>query len=209
MRRIPASSLKALAPSRSHRRCAWGLFATALVALLATFFPVVSTASAQAPASITNATTGLSDATSVAPVAACARSTSARATCLAQILGVRGPSPVVHPRLRRPSSIYRFARPRPRGSHAATASVAAAGAPQPGTPAYLEQAYDLSYLSQTGGTGDTIALVDAYDDPNAEADMAAYRSEFGLPACTSASGCFAKYDQTGGTNYPTTVDSGW
>ncbi|MGH2887324.1 MAG: S53 family peptidase, partial [Solirubrobacteraceae bacterium] len=63
--------------------------------------------------------------------------------------------------------------------------------------------------SQTAGSDQTIAIVDAYDSPNAEADLAAYRTEFGLPACTSATGCFAKYDQTGGTNYPTTLDSGW
>jgi hypothetical protein len=172
-------------------------------------FPAVGAASTPATASITNATTGLSNAASVAPVAACAPSTATRATCLAQILGVRGTRALVHPRLRTPSSIYRFTRPRPRHGHAATPAVAAAAAPQPGTPAYLQQAYDLAYLSQTAGTGQTIAIVDAYDDPNAEADLAAYRTEFGLPACTSANGCFAKYDQNGGTNYPATVDSGW
>ena len=193
----------------ARRRAAWGLLATAVVALLGVVSPAVSAAAAQAPASIINATTGLSDAASVAPVAACAPANSVRATCLAQILGVRGTSALVHPRLRRPSSIYRFTRSRARGSHVATAAVAAAGAPQPGTPAYLQQAYDLAYLSQTAGTGETIALVDAYDDPNAESDLAAYRAEFGLQACTTANGCFAKYDQNGGTNYPTTVDSGW
>jgi PKD repeat protein len=163
----------------------------------------------RAPASITDATTGLSDAANVAPVAACAPSTPVSATCLAQILGVRGTRAFVHPRLRKPSSIYRFTPPRPRQGHASTPAVAAAAAPQPGTPAYLQQAYDLAYLSQTAGTGETVAIVDAFDDPNAESDLAAYRSEFGLPACTSANGCFHKYDQTGGTNYPTTVDSGW
>jgi len=187
----------------------------AIVAVLGVFFATVSAAAAQAPASITNATTGLSDAGSVAPVAACAPSTSVRATCLAQILGVRGTRAIVHPRLRRPSSIYRFARARPRGSHVATAAVAAAAAPQPGTPAYLQQAYDLGYLAQTGGTGETIALVDAFDDPNAESDLGAYRAEFGLPACTTANGCFAKYGQNGPTTYPTgsgysqTDISGW
>jgi len=43
----------------------------------------------------------------------------------------------------------------------------------------------------------TIALVDAYDDPHAEADLDAYDKEFGLPACTEASGCFRKVDQEG------------
>jgi Fibronectin type III domain len=220
MRRIPASFPRALGRSRSQRtrgrpvwttrrRSTWRLFAPSLVTLAFLLFPAFGAASTPATAGITNATTGLSDATSVAPVAACAPSTADRATCLAQILGVRGTRALVHPRLRTPSSIYRFTRPRARHGHAATPAVAAAAAPQPGTPAYLQQAYDLAYLSQTAGTGETIAIVDAYDDPNAESDLAAYRAEFGLPACTSANGCFAKYDQTGGTNYPTTVDSGW
>ena len=43
--------------------------------------------------------------------------------------------------------------------------------PTPDTPAYLQQAYDLSYLSQTGGTGDTVAIIDAYDDPTAQSDL--------------------------------------
>ena len=52
----------------------------------------------------------------------------------------------------------------------------------------------------------TVAIVDAFDDPNAESDLATYRAEFGLPPCTSANGCFTKLDENGGTNYPTTVD---
>ena len=40
-----------------------------------------------------------------------------------------------------------------------------AEAPPAGTPAYLQQVYDLTYLAQTNGAGDTVAIVDAYDDP--------------------------------------------
>jgi hypothetical protein len=43
----------------------------------------------------------------------------------------------------------------------------------------------------------TIALVDAYDDPEAEADLKTYDEEFGLPQCTEANGCFAKVNQEG------------
>jgi subtilase family serine protease len=50
--------------------------------------------------------------------------------------------------------------------------------------------------------------VDAYDDPTAEADLAVYRSQFGLPACTTANGCFRKADQNGGTHYPR-KNGGW
>ena len=72
-------------------------------------------------------------------------------------------------------------------------------------PADLQAAYRLP-IGQ--GSGQTIAVVDAYDDPNAEADLAAYRQTYGLPPCTSATGCFRKLDQRGGAGYPA-VDPGW
>jgi len=53
-----------------------------------------------------------------------------------------------------------------------------------------------------------VAIVDAYDDPAAESDLAVYRSTYGLPACTTANGCFRKVNQGGGTSYPG-ADSGW
>ena len=69
----------------------------------------------------------------------------------------------------------------------------------------LQSAYN---LPTDGGAGQTVAIVDAFDDPNAEADLAIYREQYGLPACTTANGCFSKVDQRGGTSYPT-PDSGW
>ncbi|HTD49306.1 MAG TPA: S53 family peptidase, partial [Acidimicrobiia bacterium] len=74
------------------------------------------------------------------------------------------------------------------------------------TPAYLQSAYNAP--STTNGVGQTVAIVDAYDDPTAEADLAHYRAQFGLPACTTANGCFRKVDQNGGTAYPS-ADAGW
>lgn len=74
------------------------------------------------------------------------------------------------------------------------------------TPADLQSAYALP--SDTAGAGQTIAIVDAYDDPNAEADLAVYRQQFGLPACTSRAGCFRKVNQTGGRTLPA-ADPGW
>ena len=73
-------------------------------------------------------------------------------------------------------------------------------------PSDLQDAYALP--SDDGGKGMTVAIVDAYDDPAAEGDLATYRKEFGLPACTTANGCFRKIDQTGGQDYPE-VDEGW
>jgi subtilase family serine protease len=73
-------------------------------------------------------------------------------------------------------------------------------------PSSLQSAYNLP--SATAGAGRTVAIVDAYDDPTAEADLAVYRAQFGLPACTTANGCFKKIDQNGGTSYPRT-NGGW
>jgi subtilase family serine protease len=74
------------------------------------------------------------------------------------------------------------------------------------SPADLRSAYNLP--STSGGSGQTVALVDALDDPNAEADLGVYRTEYGLGKCTTANGCFRKVDQTGGTNYPTGGSTG-
>lgn len=73
-------------------------------------------------------------------------------------------------------------------------------------PNDLRAAYNLGLAS--GGIGQTIAIVDAYDDANAESDLAVYRSTYNLPACTTANGCFRKVDQNGGTSYPR-GDGGW
>ena len=83
----------------------------------------------------------------------------------------------------------------------------AGGAPPAGalSPAQFHSAYN---LPTTGSGGATLAIVDAFDDPAAEADLAAYNAAFNLPACTTANGCFRKVSQTGGTNYPA-VDAGW
>lgn len=75
-------------------------------------------------------------------------------------------------------------------------------------PADLQQAYNLvSAAANSGGTA-TVAIVDAYDDPNAESDLQAYRKQYGLPECSAANGCFTKIDQRGGTSYPA-ANQGW
>jgi len=74
------------------------------------------------------------------------------------------------------------------------------GGPSGYNPADLQSAYKLP--SSTAGGGQTVAIVDAYDDPKAESDLGVYRAQFGLPACTTANGCFKKVDQSGGTTYP-------
>ena len=73
-------------------------------------------------------------------------------------------------------------------------------------PAELQSAYDLP--SASAGSGQTVALVDAYDDPHAESDLATYREAYGLEPCDKANGCFRKVNQTGGTSYPP-AEAGW
>ena len=63
-------------------------------------------------------------------------------------------------------------------------------------PADLQSAYDLP--SSMAGAGETVAVVDAFDDPNAESDLATYRADWGLPAC--GSGCFEKVNENGQTS---------
>jgi subtilase family serine protease len=72
-------------------------------------------------------------------------------------------------------------------------------------PADLQSAYR---LSATAGSGQTVAIVDAYDDPSAASDLNAYRSKYGLSTCTTSTGCFRKVNQTGGATYPS-KDGGW
>ena len=75
-------------------------------------------------------------------------------------------------------------------------------------PADLQSAYGLTAASASAGAGQTVAVVDAYDDPTAESDLALYRAQFGLSACTTANGCFKKVNQTGGST-PPTANAGW
>jgi len=51
------------------------------------------------------------------------------------------------------------------------------------------------------GKGQTIAIVDAYDDPTVEADLATFSTNFGLPPCTTAN-CCLKLVYAGGTKPP-------
>ena len=63
-------------------------------------------------------------------------------------------------------------------------------------PSQLQSAYVLP--SSTAGSGQTVAIIDAYNDPNAASDLATYRSSAGLPAC--GNGCFSVVNQNGATS---------
>src|SRR5271154_819225 len=86
------------------------------------------------------------------------------------------------------------------------------------SPAYLQSAYDVASAAAAdgGGGGQTVALVDANDDPRVGSDLAFYRSFFGLPACPTgtispaASGCvFEKVGQTGSKTIFPQPNSSW
>jgi subtilase family serine protease len=58
----------------------------------------------------------------------------------------------------------------------------------------IESAYKLP-LGQ--GKGQTIGIVDAFSTPHLASDLAIYRKEYGLPPCTTASGCLRIVNQQG------------
>jgi subtilase family serine protease len=74
------------------------------------------------------------------------------------------------------------------------------GTPSGYAPSDLQTAYDLTSYSENNGNGTTVAIVDAYDDPDAASNLSVYRAEYGLPACTTSSGCFTKQQYTSRTN---------
>ncbi len=71
-------------------------------------------------------------------------------------------------------------------------------------PAQIKTAYGFPALYQ--GSGEVIAIVDAYDDPNIEADLNTFSTKYGLPACTTANGCFTKLYASG---TKPAGDTGW
>ena len=73
-------------------------------------------------------------------------------------------------------------------------------------PTQIRSAYKLAGLSAGGRT---VGIVDAYDDPKAESDLAAYRKAYGLPSCTTANGCFRKVNQNGAASPLPANDYGW
>jgi hypothetical protein len=115
--------------------------------------------------------------------AACKPPSEGHATCLALQLVPRSPAAL--------------ARTHPLGvtlDHALPAGSAKEGA-YGLTPAELHSAYE---VPTTAGSAQTIALVDAYNDPNAASDLKAYETEFGLKGCKESS-CFTRVNEKGET----------
>src|SRR5204863_1360920 len=84
---------------------------------------------------------------------------------------------------------------------AATASTTVDGY----SPAQIRKAYGFDQISFGNGTiaadgsGQTIAIVDAYNDPNIAADLNVFNAQFGLPAAD-----LTVVNQNGGSRLPST-----
>jgi subtilase family serine protease len=79
------------------------------------------------------------------------------------------------------------------------------------SPSQVQAAYGFPTTDSSGlpaGSGKTIAIVDAYNDPSIGSDLNVFDTTFGLPACTASNGCFKKVNQSGGTSYPK-KNAGW
>ena len=86
--------------------------------------------------------------------------------------------------------------------------------PKPWTPGYLQEAYDLSWLSANRGTGDTVAIVDVGYDATAASDLATFRNQNGLSSCPSSGvdPCFRQVNEAGSSDVsqmPGAADAGW
>lgn len=64
-------------------------------------------------------------------------------------------------------------------------------------------------LPGQAGPDTVVGISIAYDAPDLEADLAAYRAQYGLPPCTTANGCFRKVNQQGTAVPLPPADSGW
>jgi subtilase family serine protease len=91
------------------------------------------------------------------------------------------------------------------GSDFNAAPAVTAATPAGWGPPDLQSAYNIPAFAGTP----TVAIVDAYDNPNAEADLATYRSQYGLPACSTQNGCFKKVNQNGAQGSYPAADAGW
>lgn len=119
-----------------------------------------------------------------------------------------------------PSQLHRACAPAQPGVATCYAIVVSApkqpkpGSPQPPTsspsgygPSDIQSAYALP--STTAGSGQRVFLIEAYNDPHLIGDLATYRAQYGLPACTATSGCLSVLNQSGQTSPLPAPDYGW
>jgi len=157
---------------------------------------LVSLLSALAITSLAGAPTA-DAAQSVVGKSTCPAPTLGQITCDAQILVNKHSGKTVRPKVKKAT--------------ARRHDIANTGLPAPEqmTPAYLQQAYDLTYLSANRGSGDTVAIVGVYNDQAAASDLATFRSTYGLSACTESNGCFQQLNEQGQSSPLPAEDTNW
>jgi hypothetical protein len=138
-------------------------------------------AAANVTASAAAITSGPATVSVARTAAAPARTaTSARAATAASAVAAAGASGLVRANVRRATGVQ------------------PASAPPTGyAPSDLQSAYNLASAAASAGTSAMVAVIGAYDDPDAASDLAIYRTQYGLPACTVANGCFRQLNQSG------------
>ncbi len=75
------------------------------------------------------------------------------------------------------------------------------------TPFDLATAYGFDSL--TSASSQTVAIVDAFNDPTIEADLQKFDAQYALATCTTANGCFKKVNQAGASSPLPATDTGW
>jgi hypothetical protein len=75
------------------------------------------------------------------------------------------------------------------------------------TPSDLASAYEFS--PSATGAGQTVAIVDAYNDPNINSDLQTFDANYGLPSCSTSNGCLSVVGQTAGAGLPANDTIGW
>ena len=75
------------------------------------------------------------------------------------------------------------------------------------TPFDLATAYGFNSL--TSASSQTVAIVDAFNDPTIEADLQKFDAQYALATCTTANGCFKKVNQAGASSPLPATDTGW
>ena len=124
--------------------------------------------------------------------------------------------PMLHGAKLAPAATHKGAAPRFHTNLAFDVNVKPNATTPPGTaytPAQISKAYGFNQISAVNGkaidgTGQTIAIVNAYDDPNIQLDLATFDRQYGLPALDgkNGDGTFTKVVSAQGTPQ---ADPGW
>ena len=169
--------------------------------LIAALFPLAITAASAVtiPAAVASATvisaTGQTAVTGQTAATAGPASASERRVC-----------PAPRPGWAECESVYQLIKGAAQDAPAFASSATPAGG---FGPTALREAYNLTHDSLVRGRHETVAIVDAYRDPDAAIDLATYRSHFKLGQCPTTSGCLRIVNQNGRTSPLPKASADW